>query len=318
VNSKVKSLKVECRKSSVASLKPGVVDAIDFRLSTWGLWTACAALLTLDCLSAASARGQSIVERFPPPDFASGYVFPTTVQGAPRLGWLLWLDVAMLVAGLTLAALLVFRWRSRRGLVWLSIGSVLYFGFYRKGCICPIGSIQNIAQGVFDPSYLAPIGALIFFALPLLYALGVGRVFCGGVCPLGAVQDLVLVKPIRMADWLAGGLGMLRYFYLGLAVLLAATGTSYVICEYDPFIGFFRLSARFHIWIWSGAVVLVSLFIGRPYCRFLCPYGALLGIFSRFAHMKVEVTPDPCAACDSCHDECPFGSIREAIKEKKM
>jgi polyferredoxin len=267
--------------------------------------------------AAASANAQSIVERFPPPDFGPGYGFPTTAQGAPRMGALLWLDMAMLVAGLTLAAVFVHRWRSRRALIWLSIGSVLYFGFYRKGCICPIGAIQNIAQGVFDPHYLVPIGALVFFTLPLVYALAVGRVFCGGVCPLGAVQDLVLVRPVKMADWLVGGLSVVRYFYLGLAVFLAATGTAYLICEYDPFIGFFRRSARFHIWIWSGSILLLSIFIGRPYCRFLCPYGAVLGIFSRFAHRKVEITPDRCVACDLCREECPYGFIREGIKEKK-
>lgn len=224
----------------------------------------------------------------------------------------MWLDIGMLVAALIAAALIVYRWRSRRALLWLSTFSLIYFGFYRKGCICPIGSIQNVAQGLFNPGYIVPMVAIVFFALPILFACGVGRVFCGGVCPQGALQELVNVKAVRIPAWLAGGLGMLRYFYLGFAVLLAATGTSYFICQYDPFVSFFRMSARFGIWILSGAFLIGSMFLYRPYCRFLCPYGAILGICSRFALKKVEITSDRCVMCDRCREECPMNSIMAA------
>lgn len=261
--------------------------------------------------------GAVAADRFPPPDLGPNYVTPQSVQGAPRADWLIWLDAGMLVAALVAASLIVYRRRSRRALVWLSVFSLAYFGFYRKGCICPIGSIQNVAQGLFDPSCIVPIAALIFFAVPILFALVVGRVFCGGVCPHGALQELLLVKPIRIPDWLAAGLGMLRYFYLGLVVLFAATGTSYLVCRYDPFVSFFRMSAGFGGWVLAGAFLVGSLFVARPYCRFLCPYGALLGIFSRFTLKKVEIASDQCVACAHCSDECPMGAIREARHEER-
>ncbi|MCE5229605.1 4Fe-4S binding protein [bacterium] len=251
-------------------------------------------------------------ERFPPPDLGPSYSWPQNVQGLPRAGWLAFLDMAMLLGALIAAGLIVYKWRSRRALVWLSVFSLGYFGFFRKGCICPIGSIQNVAQGLFDPGFVVPIVVIVFFALPVFFALAIGRVFCGGVCPHGALQELLTVKRIRIPDWLAGGLGMLRYFYLGFAVLLAATGTSYFICQYDPFISFFRMSARFGGWILAGAFLLASMIIYRPYCRFLCPYGAILGICSRFALKKVRITSSDCALCDQCREECPMDSIRAA------
>lgn len=264
----------------------------------------------------ALAAGARAVERFPPPEFSGTHAYPSSFfQGLPRQGWLAWLDVALLVLALVLAAEFVFRRRSRRAMVWLSLASLAYFGFYREGCICPIGAIQNVAQGIFDPTYLVPLSALIFFTLPLLFALMFGRVFCGGVCPLGALQDLVLIKDVKLPGWLSSTLGVLRYFYLGLAVLLASHGSLYIICKYDPFVGFFRLSATFQIWFWSGAFLLLATFIGRPYCRFLCPYGALLGIFSRFSYRKVTITPDRCLVCHLCRDRCPYGSIREAQRQ---
>ena len=256
-------------------------------------------------------------ERFPPPDFGPSYVYPASSQAPPRMGWLSWVDTGALVLALALAAWIALRRRSRRGMIWLSLASLAYFGFYRKGCVCPIGSIQNIAQGAFDSTYIVPWVVLVFFALPLLFALLFGRVFCGGVCPLGALQDLVLLKSIKVPRWLDHGLSVLRYFYLGLAVLLAATGSTYLICKYDPFVAFFRMSARFHIWIWSASFLLLSLFIGRPYCRFLCPYGALLGIFSRFSLRRITITPDECTTCHLCRTACPFGAIREGRREEE-
>ena len=125
--------------------------------------------LVLGCLLLAA--GAAAIERFPPPDFDPGYVYPESLQMPARLGWLAWLDTAMLVLALTLAAVFVLRLRSRRAIFWLSLASLVYFGFYRKGCVCPIGSIQNVAQALFDSSFVLPWVVIAFFALPLLFAI---------------------------------------------------------------------------------------------------------------------------------------------------
>src|SRR5262249_2137787 len=82
-------------------------------------------------------------QRFPPPDFESGHQLPVTAQPAPRVFLLQYLDVAVLVGCLGVATWLVFRKRSRAGLIALSVLSLFYFGFYRRGCVCAIGSLQN-------------------------------------------------------------------------------------------------------------------------------------------------------------------------------
>jgi polyferredoxin len=263
----------------------------------------------------ALASGALAIERFPPPDLGPSYLYPHSSQAPPRLAVMAVVDTLALLVALGLAAYFVFKRRSRRSMVWLTLASLVYFGFYRKGCVCPIGAIQNIAQAAFDTSFLVPWVVIAFFALPILFALFFGRVFCGAVCPLGALQELALVKAITIPRWLEHGLGLFRYFYLGLAVLFAATGTRYLICEVDPFVSFFRLTASFHIWVWSGALLGLSLFIGRPYCRFLCPYGALLGICSRFSMKRVSVTPAECTVCHLCRNACPYGAIREGRRD---
>jgi ferredoxin len=154
-----------------------------------------------------------------------------------------------------------------------------------------------------------PIGVLIFFATPLVFTLFFGRTFCGAVCPLGAIQDVVLIRPVKVPGWLESGLRLLAYTYLGAAVLLAATGSAFIICRYDPFVGFFRLSGNWNIMVLGAGFLLVGLFVGRPYCRFLCPYGIVLRHFSRLSRWRVSITPTDCIKCRLCEDACPFGAI---------
>ncbi len=271
-----------------------------------------AAFLLLCALVPAGAGAETF--RFPQPDFTSGYVRPVTATPLPDPAWLAWADVVALALALGLAAWLALRARSRRGLLLLSVLSVLYFGFYRLGCVCPVGSVQNVVLGLFDPAYAAPLVVVLFFALPLLASLLFGRVFCAAVCPLGALQDLFVWKPARLPAWLTAALGLLPYVYLGLAVLFAATGAGFVVCRYDPFVGFFRLGGPAAMLATGGALLLAGLFVARPYCRFLCPYGVLLGWTSRLARRHLTITPDECVRCRLCETACPFEAILPATE----
>jgi len=57
------------------------------------------------------------------------------------------------------------------------------------------------------------------------------------------------------------------------------------------------------------------MFVGRPYCRFLCPYGVLLRLMSRFSKWKVTITPEDCVQCHLCQESCPFGAIETPTPE---
>jgi ferredoxin len=210
---------------------------------------------------------------------------------------------------MSLTAYFLLAKRSRREVKVLSVFSLLYFGFYRLGCVCAVGSVQNVALAFGPNGYALPFAVGAYFLLPILFALFFGRVFCGAACPLGAVQDLLAIRPRKVPKALDSALTVLPYVWLGLGVFFAWQGAAFVICEYDPFVGFFRLSMRSGAFWLSIAFVLLSLFVGRPYCRFLCPYGALLRLFSPLAKWKVQITPSECIKCHLCADACPFGSI---------
>ena len=253
---------------------------------------------------------------YPIPDFTT-YKIPETVQTpAPSAGWE-YLDLSLLVIALALSSYFALVTRSRRGLFLLTVASVAWFGFWREGCICSIGAIQNVTLAVFDRTYVVPMVAVAFFALPLIFTLFFGRTFCAAVCPLGAIQELVALRPVKVPAWLDHTLGLLAYVYLGLAVLFAATGTAFVICRYDPFIGLFRLSAGVNMLILGGCFLVVGLFVGRPYCRYLCPYGAILGLLSKVSKWHLAIPPNECVQCRLCEDMCPYGAIREPTVVQK-
>jgi ferredoxin len=68
----------------------------------------------------------------------------------------------------------------------------------------------------------------------------------------------------------------------------------------------------------AGAVLLaVAMFVGRPYCRYLCPYGPLLGVASRFAKWRPTVAPDACTRCRLCESSCPYGALNHPMPARQ-
>ncbi|MFZ5830136.1 MAG: 4Fe-4S binding protein [Planctomycetota bacterium] len=249
------------------------------------------------------------LERFPPPDFST-HKLPTTEVPPPLPAWREYLDFGLLLGALGLATYLALVRRWRAGLLMLTVGSLVWFGFVREGCVCPIGATQNVTLALCDGAYAIPWVIVAFFVAPVLVALFFGRTFCAAVCPLGAVQELVILNPKQLPRWVDQVFGLLAFVYLGLGVALAAIGAAFVICRYDPFVALFRREGTLNIFVIAGCFLVVGLFIGRPYCRFLCPYGAILGLVSKVSQWQTRITPTDCIQCRLCEEVCPYGAIR--------
>jgi NosR/NirI family nitrous oxide reductase transcriptional regulator len=255
-----------------------------------------------------------VPNRFPRPEFEGDYRVPQVQVPIPRSDLWLAADVLVLAAALGLSILAIFRWKSRRAQVLVGAGSLAYFGFLRRGCICPVGSVQNVTQAIADPSFVMPLLALFFFLLPVAAALWKGRSFCGSVCPFGALQELVHVHTIRVPRVVDAALRPLPAVYLALSVLAAATGIGYLICRIDPFVGVFRLSAPLVPALIGVLVFGVGLVVYRPYCRYVCPYGWLLGCASLLAARPPRIGETKCTQCGACARVCLADAIQAPRK----
>ncbi len=276
--------------------------------------------LLLGGLAPSFAAAQSFEQQYSRPvdvapseeDIGEDYVLPPVQRPLPRSFWMEALDVTLLVIALGLSTWIVLARRNRNWLVALTIACVAYFGFYRDGCVCPIGAIQNVTVAFIDPRYSVTYAVIAFFTLPLILAVFFGRVFCGGVCPLGAIQELVVLKPLQVPKPVDRVLGSIKWTYLVVAILFAILpemNREFLICRFDPFVGFFRGDGPAHMLLIGGAFLVAGMFVGRPFCRWFCPYGVLLSIVSRISWTGVTITPDKELDCGLCIEACPYGAI---------
>ena len=206
------------------------------------------------------------------------------------------------VGGLSVLAVLLLTKRGARHRKWLLLLSGGLVGFYLGGALCPLASVQNVILK-WNTGYL------LLFLIAVVLALLSGRVFCGTVCPFGAVQELLHVRrwsftiPAGWRRWL----GALKYAVLVyLVARVLVTGTS-VLAGYTPFKSLFTWGGTPATVAFTVAVAALSVVLWRPFCRFLCPLGALLSLFSRFSLFRLEVESG-CVSCGQCTAKCPVGA----------
>ena len=187
---------------------------------------------------------------------------------------------------------------------------------------CPVGSLQN-ALSAKKPSF--PFYVLGFL---LLFGLLCGRWICSHICPFGLVQDLIYRIPFPKKVRTFKGDRVLRLAkYAVLAVLVIAlplfdTLKPYYckyLCPSGTLFGAIPLTLTnpmlrgqigFLFWWKVGVLVtllLLSLLIARPFCRYLCPLGAIYGLFNRVALTHLAYRPDACVQCGRCETVCPMG-----------
>ncbi|MCX7747053.1 MAG: 4Fe-4S binding protein [Clostridia bacterium] len=202
--------------------------------------------------------------------------------------------------------------------------AVIYLGFVAGGCPSPIGSMQQM------PLYYSLIqrGKLIDWVLilliPTITALLVGRIYCGSVCPFGGVQDIFykagqklgFSKKINKKTHTI--LKYSKYFSLAVlmgGVLIASTAW---YCNIDPFSYLFKLRFSLIPLLLLAAVITFSFIYARPFCRYLCPYGAVLSLISIFSPLlRLKTVEKNCRKCTVCEGICPVGAIDKGSVDNK-
>ncbi len=244
--------------------------------------------------------------RFPKPEFKE-YLEPL-LELEERIPDTTLLRVLILALMLLFTGLSLYRWRSRKRLQLLAAGSLLIFGFLFAACPCPVGMYQNLAAALFA-GQAVPLGMILLFILPLAVALYWGRLFCIGGCPIGALQELLHVKTSHVPLWIDRILRHIPLLALLVFAVIAGSGGNFYFCRLDPFYGIFGFSTSGALWGIALFWLITGLFISRPFCRYLCPYGVLLRFFALLSPRKVEITTGDCVRCMLCEQGCPNGAV---------
>jgi polyferredoxin len=186
--------------------------------------------------------------------------------------------------------------------------------------ICPFGGVVTVYEYVTTGTLVKKIhgSALILMYIGFALALFVGPAFCGWACPLGSFQEWLgklgkklfrkkfnQLVPSRLDDWLR----YLRYAVLIWVVWVTAVSAQLIFADYDPYFALFNFwggEVAISAFIILGIVIILSLFVERPFCKYACPYGAILGIFNLFRIFKVKRNAGTCIDCKACDRSCPM------------
>ncbi len=188
---------------------------------------------------------------------------------------------------------------------------------------CPIGSLQATLAGTVLKFPFYVLGLLLLFALCL------GRVICGWLCPFGLIQDLLYKIPSSKLHKNAATqkLCRLKYFIAVIFVVLLpvcfwwADGVGApAFCKYicpagtlEAGLPLLALNSYLHsgigfLFAWKFllllAVLAACIFIYRPFCRFLCPLGAWYGLFNKLSAFGIAVDAARCTGCNACIKIC--------------
>jgi len=129
-----------------------------------------------------------------------------------------------------------------------------------------------------------------------------GRVFCAHMCPAGALQELFSRIPVKKLHFKNRKIPKIIRTIV-FAALLTGAVFSFNIFEYVGISSFFALMFTTAAIVFV-IILLVSVFVYRPFCTFLCPYGFVLSLFARFGRFGLKRT-DKCIKCRKCERICP-------------
>ncbi len=186
--------------------------------------------------------------------------------------------------------------------------------------IAAMMSLRHLIQsGEF--SMIHPAG-LVIFSLICLTGLFLKKAFCSWLCPAGTISEymarlsfVVFKRRIKLPAWLDYPLMTLKYLVLGFfvhAVVFRMTPAAISYFLESPYnqvadikmLYFFTNMSPFGLKV-IVILALLSFMIPYFWCRYLCPYGALLGLLSMISPLKIRRSIPDCTNCGSCAAVCP-------------
>jgi polyferredoxin len=222
------------------------------------------------------------------------------------------LDIGLFVAFATLAMISFLRKSTALKYVTL-VFAVGYMGLVKGQLLSIVNIFSAITANL--PIFSYSMAFYTFATFTLVTTILWGRVYCGRICAFGALTQLIdAIVPRRfqleVPEWLERRASIIKYVILfGAIAYYLATREIGFYRYIEPF-WIFTFEASTALWIGVSVLLIASIFVRNLYCRFLCPFGAALGLLSKLTVFKIKRWSE-CSTCALCEKKCEWGAIQK-------
>ena len=202
------------------------------------------------------------------------------------------------------------------------IGGVLVFGFVFGYLISgdlnpnPVSSLRTFFTTVLVRRQLvAPVAAMLVILLLTVWVSN--KSICGWGCQLGLLQGLLHRMPLpkwKPPFWLSNSVRIVAF--VALIAGLVVAGLDWIGFA-DPF-QLFSFNLTVGIGVFSGALLVASLLVYRPWCRFLCPFGLVGWLVEQVSLFRPRINRQACKECKRCVKACPSGAMANFYEGSKI
>ncbi|WXR60913.1 4Fe-4S binding protein [Peptostreptococcaceae bacterium AGR-M142] len=194
--------------------------------------------------------------------------------------------------------------------------------------VCPFGGVVTFYNYIIGAALIKKIQVSSIFLMYMVFIFSfiAGPLFCGWICPLGSIQEWigVLGKKVLKEKYnkfistkVHNKIKYLRIVVLFWVLYMTIKTAEIIFLEVDPYFALFNF--------WTGEVSIISitillitlissLLVERPWCKYLCPYGAMLGFFNKVRIFTIRRNDKTCIHCHSCSNNCPMNIDVENLK----
>lgn len=203
-------------------------------------------------------------------------------------------------------------------LVFLAITLTAVFGFLANAeAWCPFGGVEAAYTFWREGNMICSLGVANFFLLAAVLAMTLllRRAFCGYVCPIGAISEWMRafgkrlrIPQLRVTGWAERAFSTLKYALLALVLFFTWQAGELLLRGFCPayaLIGRHGEDIRLWAYVISGLIVMGSMMISLPFCRWFCPMAAVLNPLSALGLARIKRDENACTGCRRCGKACP-------------
>jgi polyferredoxin len=209
---------------------------------------------------------------------------------------------------------------------WIYMAAVGVFGIIFGSDPSPMGTVKDAivllgSKGVIFPP------RLIAFGIFILMVILANKFICSWGCQLGTLQDLIFRLNRDRKD-IKGLLGQvkipfiitnsIRVLFFIILTIVAFIWSADIIGTIDPFKIFKPQVIGIVGGLFIGLILVVSLFVYRPWCHFFCPFGLVGWIAEKVSFFKIKVDYDKCISCRACSKACPSTVMDAILKQDRI